>query len=179
MTLALILTGLLIVFGGLYFKDAQKSKKAVERSAQKIINAANHEKIKQLEDDIFGVDLEIRGLPGHYWKLTRGTHYFRGDNKRDDPDGFELCLMSETDEVLKEDSVLSIRWQSSDYSYSRTLQNYGSMVKNTVEEMELAIQEKMKRIVKAEIAKREREAGLQNIIDKYNGKAVIQDEVRN
>lgn len=138
----------------------------------------NYDVIAKLDKELFGVGVEINGLPGCWWRVQRGcTQRVNDGPKKDDPDGFSIWLMDKDSNELANAAVAKMRsmtiLEMSDRR-QRGIRLDSTLVEQSPEEMDAAIQTAMKGMVEKEIAKRQREQAYNDIIVKYNGKKVDQ-----
>lgn len=165
MILVYILCFLFVTFGFLlgwdYFVG---SSKAVERKAT-VKKIANQDAIKELEEDIFGVDKVIASLPGYSWMVT----------KADESMNLIVYLRNEKQIIVKHEEISAIaKTFVSDYDYA----GYHQTHTRSVEEMDAAIQEAMKSMVKREIAEQSYDQGIKDLLNKYNGQPATASAVQ-
>jgi hypothetical protein len=162
-TLTFILIGICILWTTAFVMDERRGRKITAASAEKHRLEAKKEidqhRVKQLEAEIFGIDQEITGLPGHTWQVTRQN------------DRISVYLLNAAGAKIGIDSV-PFKETTVRYAGGRFQESTRAL---TVEEIDAAVQKKMKWLSDREIATQKFNAGLKEIVDKYDGKGVVQD----
>lgn len=128
--------------------------------------APNQQTINELEAEM-GIGRDINGLPDCHWYIKRGCEIHRYGTAEHDGDGLSIYLKDSSNKTLR--SLPASSWTLPSFDGQLRQRFY---VKRTSEQIDQVVQSRMKELVKDELSARERAAGLNNIIDKYSGKAV-------
>jgi len=167
-----MLGGLFIVLGMLWYRDSSRTRngrKLDHQMVQEISPRIDTKWIEETEAEIFGIGVDIRDLPGCTWKVERGSEYKKRDGEeRVDEKGLTISLLDESGEALHTYNVYSVYRKRQDIGYHP----FWTTERRSIAEIEKEVQLGMAALVEKELAKRKYEAGMQNILDTYNGKAV-------
>lgn len=155
----------LLFFGALVLHDERRGKVIEEKKAvQEIVKRSDPVKIQQLEATELGIGLEMLDLPGYYWVVSRGISWTHRDKVKTDPNGLQIILLNGNHDIIEERMVTCEVY----------VDRYTTR-KRTAEEMEVQVRSNMKAMKKRALEKVRLEQGLTDLVEKYNGKSVIQD----
>lgn len=159
MTLFIIFLSVLVgtILGTAIFTDIHLPRQYKDRITNR--TKADQSKIEELEAEIFGVDNNIRDLPGCRWKITDSDLYF-------------YIVLKNEKQKTEEDTIVYKTKRYCGGGYRQVPRE----INLTESELDADIQEAMKTMVKKAINGRVAKEAHKRLMDKYNNKSVVQNE---